>query len=508
MPRFKPNNQKQMMLIPVNFSEQLLPGTFEYAINEIVDNHTNLSIFDGRYKNDKKGACAYLPAVLLKIILYAYSRGILSSRKIEEVCKHHIIFQALSGDERPDHSTIADFVSSMSDIILSLFVDVLLLCSGLDLIGGDIFALDGCKLSSNAAKEWSGTFAELEKKKKKLEATLKMFMEKHKENDKHNETVLDYKIQIEKYKENIKKISQFLEENEKKVSKRGREMKSNITDNESAKMISPHGMIQGYNGIALVDSKHQIIVHSEAFGQNSEHDFLSTMIEGAKMNLGNENMFKEKIVIGDTNYYSEDNFKYLADEKIDGYIPDTYYRQRDPRFPEKNLHRKAKNLYSKEDFIYLENENKYLCPAGKKLNYEQKANHHGYKGTRYKGKKEVCMNCPKHTKCLRKGSQCRSLFITEEKPKRTHAAKMIEKMDTEEGRQMYSMRMGIVEPVFANIRYNKQMNRFTLRTKEKVNIQWVLYSMVHNIEKIVNFGWDKYVKLKEPEIDIDSLSYI
>ena len=114
----------------------------------------------------------------------------------------------------------------------------------------------------------------------------------------------------------------------------------------------------------------------------------------------------------------------------------------------------------------------------------------------------------KQNRCLRKGSKRRSIFITEEKPARTHSAKMIEKIDTEEGRQIYSMRMGIVEPVFANIRYHKQMNKFTLRTKEKVNIQWLLYSMVHNIEKIVNFGWDKYVKQKEPEIDIESLSYI
>ena len=70
------------------------------------------------------------------------------------------------------------------------------------------------------------------------------------------------------------------------------------------------------------------------------------------------------------------------------------------------------------------------------------------------------------------------------------------------------MRMGIVEPVFANFRYHKQMNKFTLRTKEKVSIQWLLYSIVHNIEKIVNFGWDKYVQQKEPEIDIADLSYI
>ena len=508
MPRYKPNEQDQMMLIPVNFSEQLIPGTFEYAINDIIDNHTDLSVFDSRYNNDEKGACAILPAILLKIILFAYSKGILSSRKIEEACLYHIIFKALSGNTTPDHSTISDFISSMKDYILPLFRDILILCAQLDLVGGEVFALDGCKLSSNAAKEWSGTFADLEKKKKKLEATLKMFVQKHEDNDKSTESVLDYKTQIEKYKENIKKINDFLKNNEKKVSKRGRESKSNITDNESAKMISPHGMIQGYNGVALVDSKCQIIVHSEAFGQNSEHDFLAPMIEGSKQNLKDNDLFKNKKVIADTNYYSEDNFKYLADEKIDGYIPDTYYRQRDPRFPEKNLYRKSKNLYSKEDFTYIENENKYLCPAGEKLHYDGKASPHGYKGKRYRTWKNVCCKCLKQNKCLRKGSSRRSLFITEEKPNRTHAAKMVEKMDTKEGRQIYSMRMGIVEPVFANIRHNKNMNRFTLRTKEKVNVQWLLYSIVHNIEKIVNFGWNKYVKRKEPEIDIKKLSYI
>jgi len=118
MLRYKPNEQGQLMLLPVNFSEQLLPGTFEYAINDIIDNHTDLSLFDGRYNNDEKGAYAYLPAILLKIILYAYSKGILYSRRIEDTCKGNIIFKALSGDITPDHSTITDFISSMKDVIL------------------------------------------------------------------------------------------------------------------------------------------------------------------------------------------------------------------------------------------------------------------------------------------------------------------------------------------------------------------------------------------------------
>ena len=129
-------------------------------------------------------------------------------------------------------------------------------------------------------------------------------------------------------------------------------------------------------------------------------------------------------------------------EELEKKRKDWKLRQRDPWSPEKNLKHKAKNLYSREDFIRLENENKYLCPAGKKLHYEGKVNQHGYKGKRYKTRKNICCECAKQHKCLRKGSSRRSIFITEEKPRRTHSVKMIEKIDTEEGRQIYSMRMG------------------------------------------------------------------
>jgi transposase len=114
MPRYKPNEQDQMMMLPINFHEQLLAGTFEYTINDIIDNHIDLSQFNNRYKNEKKGACAFHPAVLLKIVLYAYSKGILSSRKMEETCRTNIIFKALTGDAIPEHSTIVAFVSRVN----------------------------------------------------------------------------------------------------------------------------------------------------------------------------------------------------------------------------------------------------------------------------------------------------------------------------------------------------------------------------------------------------------
>lgn len=168
MARYKHIDYSQSRLVPINFDNQLLPGTVEYTIHEVINNHIDTSIFDECYQNDDTGAPAYDPAVMLKIVLLAYSRGIISSRKIEQACRENIVFKAISCDTEPDFTTIASFIRNMNDKVENIFADTLLLCYSMDLIGGEIFALDGCKISSNAAKEWSGTFSDLEKKRKKL----------------------------------------------------------------------------------------------------------------------------------------------------------------------------------------------------------------------------------------------------------------------------------------------------------------------------------------------------
>src|SRR5512136_1437159 len=170
MAKYKPYTYAQDMLIPVSLNEQIMPGTLEFAIHTLVDERMDVSIFDEKYRNDDTGRRAYDPRILLKVVLLGYSRGLTSSRKIEQACHENVVFMALSCGQYPDHSTIATFVSSMKDEILPLFRDVLLVCEEMDLLGGTLFALDGCKLPSNASKELSGTLAELQKKKQKIEA--------------------------------------------------------------------------------------------------------------------------------------------------------------------------------------------------------------------------------------------------------------------------------------------------------------------------------------------------
>ena len=162
-----------MILVPVFLENQLVLGTLEYAIHHVVEERLDLSFFEERYCNDKTGRKAIDPKVLIKIVLFGYSRGLISSRAMERACKENITFMALSCGQQPDHSTLAAFVSSMDEQVEELFTKVLLVCEEEGLLGGTHFSLDGLKMSSNAAKEWSGKFEDLKKKQEALERKVK-----------------------------------------------------------------------------------------------------------------------------------------------------------------------------------------------------------------------------------------------------------------------------------------------------------------------------------------------
>jgi len=172
MAKYKRYDYKQSLMIPVSLEEQLMPGTLEFAIHTLVENRMDMSVFDANYQNDETGRSAYDPKILLKVVLLGYSRGLTSSRQIERACRENVLFMAMSCNQRPDHSTIAPFVSSMGDQIKLLFRDILLVCDQEGLLGGSFFAIDGCKMSSNASKEWSGKISDLQKRKQKIESKL------------------------------------------------------------------------------------------------------------------------------------------------------------------------------------------------------------------------------------------------------------------------------------------------------------------------------------------------
>ncbi len=177
MAKYKRYDYSQRVMIPISLDDQLVPGTLEFAIHTLVETRMDTSIFDIHYRNDEVGRSAYDPKVLLKIILFGYSRGLTTSRKLERACRENVIFMALTCGQQPDHSTIAAFVSNMKDEILPLFRDVLMVCEESSLLAGTFFALDGCKIPSNVSIDMSGKFSDLERMKDNIERKVGRLLE-------------------------------------------------------------------------------------------------------------------------------------------------------------------------------------------------------------------------------------------------------------------------------------------------------------------------------------------
>jgi len=512
MAKYKEYNYSQGKFIPINFDKQILHGTFEHTLHYLIDSDLDLSAFDLRYKNDKTGAPAYDPRVLLKIVLYAYSKGITSSREIADCCNENVIFMALSADTRPHFTTIADFISSNDQETVKLFLEVLLICDKMGLIGKEMFAVDGCKLPSNASREWSGTRKELKHKKEKMEKAIRQIVTKHREMDKTetDKTVIKKEEQyVDTLRAKVKKIKEWLEENDDKPGSKGKPRKSNITDNASATMKTSHGVIQGYNGVAMVDSKHQVVVHAEATG-DSESAILKPMVEGTRENFETigkeENIFKKTKLTTDSGFHSEMNVEMVIESGIDAYIADNKFRHRDPRFADADKHKERFNkevakkfdraiIFQPRDFTVSPDKSFCICPAGKRM-YKSGSNCilNGKHTIRYRGTKRDCFPCQVRAKCMKNPEvteirQFAHFTGTTDQQTKTFTQKMREKIDSVAGKLIYGRRMATVEPVFANVRSSLGLDHFSLRGKKKVGIQWRLYCTVHNLLKVHRYGF-------------------
>jgi transposase len=500
MAKFKHYDYAQSKMLPVNFDEQILPGSFEYTVAYLVEHELDLSIFETRYDNDHGGTPAYDPAILLKIVLAAYARGITSSRQIEKLCRENIIFMALSADSHPHFTTIANFISNMPDVITPLFAHVISVCSKAGLIGGEMFAIDGCKLSSNASKEWSGKQADFERKYKKIDRAVRRMLKKHREEDEqgqvndHTRHAAEEK-QLAKLREVSSKVKKHYKTSTDKLGHRGQPINSNITDNDSAKMKTSHGVIQGYVGVSAVDSKHQIIISAEAFGEAQEHKLLQPIVEQAKQNLSIKQVKASKLT-ADAGFHNTHNIEYCQAQQMDAYIADKGFRKRDWRFKDYERYKaiaKSKKRFGPEAFHYDPKTENCICPAGQPMWCSRPDYQSGnYRYKRFEGYLNTCKHCSIQKQCMIKPPKEHGRTVTVKIGQSTSPPNLLKQMqvkiDSDKGRQIYCRRIGTVEPVFGNITINKRLNRFTLRGKQKVNAQWLMWCMVHNIEKIQRYG--------------------
>lgn len=512
MPHYK-YIDTQPKLLPVDLARQLLPGTFEHAVNYLLDHAIDLSGFDARFRNDETGAPAYPPAMLLKIVLTAYAHGVVSSRGIERLCRDHVTFIALCGDQPPHFTTIADFVSTLGDDIARVFAAVVAICDREGLIGREMFAIDGVKLPSNASKRRSGTRADFERQAAKLEATAQAILKRHRATDAlATEPSLAEKERrrVERLEKDAAEIREWLARNpEDRRGPKGTLRQSNRTDNESAKMAGGKGVIQGYTGAAAVDARHQIVVEAQAHGTGTEQEVLLPVVDAMREQ---HLLVADSVITADAGYHSEANLQALEERQVQALIADSQMRQRDERFATQARHRakpdplydksrpsdepRTPRLFQPSDFQYDPVARTCRCPAGRSLYRKGRNLVIGrFVGDMFRGAKRDCVPCPLRTRCLRHPERTATRQVVffhgrvahpPARPPRSETAtqRMKRRIDSLEGRTDYAARFGVVEPVFGNLSYNKGLTRFTLRGRAKVDGQWKLFCLVHNIEKL------------------------
>ena len=198
--------------------------------------------------------------------------------------------------------------------------------------------------------------------------------------------------------------------------------------------------------------------------------------------------------------------QYLHENKINAYIPDNRFRSRDPKFNDQKKKygkrhqvnkKKAHKMITASEFNFVESSMTCVCPAGHQLSFRHESedklgNYKAY----FEGKLLQCRHCDIKHRCMknpksadhRKGKGRQVSFLLNKNIKPNYTDWMKQRVDSEEGKLIYSHRMSTVEPVFGNISTNKRLNRFSLRGRRKVQGQWQLYCIVHNIEKIMNYG--------------------
>jgi hypothetical protein len=352
--------------------------------------------------------------MLLKVILFAYSQGIVSSRGIERACREHVTFIALSGDSTPHFTTIAGFVSSLGADITNIFTQVLFICDCQGLIGREMFAIDGVKLPSNASKAKSGTRADFARQAVKLEVAVQTMLARHRAEDERG-VEPDLGAKDKQRKERLRRDAAQLREwlavhPEDRRGSKGSIRKSNRTDNESAKMATSKGVIQGYTGVAAVDGKHQIIVEAQAHGTGSEQALLIPVVEAMR------DLFDEQSVItADAGYHSDANVAAMAELKIEALIADNDMRRRDERAEQdkykqlpdplydKSAKAKAKKpkRYQPQDFDYDPKSRTCICPAGKTLQSRRRRRDQWLRSHQVRRGAARLRTCTHRKRCLR-----------------------------------------------------------------------------------------------------------
>jgi transposase len=408
------------------------------------------------------GRPPYDPAVLLKLYLYGYLHRVRSSRLLEAECQRNVEVLWLLGKLAPDFKTIADFRKDNLSPLKAVARQFTLLCRKLALFGGELLAIDGSKFAAVNARDQNFNADKLQELIARTDARLAEYLQQLDSGDAAEPTGTPLS-----QKELAAKIAALQEKQDWHAELLGQldaeQKQISVTDPDTRKLPTAHGMIVGYNAQLAVDAKHKLIAAADVTNEGTDYQQLANMALAAKANLE----LKQTEVVADAGYYNASEVSRCVEHGITPYIPKA----------DTSANTKL-GLYGKSQFKYDAVKNEYVCPAGAALTYRFSTYELGRELQYYRAK--GCKSCALKSRCTR-NKQNRT--ITREANEHLMEA-MAQRMRRQPGK--FKLRKTLAEHPFGTIKRYFGYTHFLLKGLAKVQCEWSLTTLTYNLKRVLN----------------------
>jgi len=455
-------DRSQTLLFPERLEDYIAaenPVRFLDAFVASLDLHT-LGFAKARCADT--GRPPYDPAVLLKLYLYGYLHRLRSSRMLEAECQRNVEVLWLLGKLAPDFKTIADFRKDNLKPLKAVARQFTLLCRKLELFGGELLAIDGSKFAAVNARDQNFNAARLQELIDRADERLSEYLQQLDSADAAepggatpSKSELAAKIAALQEKQDWhRELLTQLDAEQKQVS---------VTDPDTRKMPTAHGMIVGYNAQMAVDAKHKLIAAEDVTNEVTDLHQLASVALEAKANLE----LKQAEVVADAGYYNAAEVSRCVEQNLTPYIPksDTSANT-------------ARGLYGKSQFKYDAAKDVYVCPAGAALTYRFATYELGRELKYYRA--TGCKTCALKNRCTRNKA---NRTITREENEHLMEA-MAARMRAQPHK--FKLRKTLAEHPFGTIKRWFGYTHFLLKGLEKVRCEWSLTTLAYNLKRVLN----------------------
>ena len=469
-------NNKEMLLFPARIGDYLSKDHLAWIVDDVVDDLDLRCLYD---KLSSTGNPSYHPKMMIKLLFYAYTQKVFTSRRIAGKLNTDVAFIFLTGMQRPDFRTIADFRKNNLAEISDLFVQIVRLCKELDMIELGHVSIDSTVIKANASNKNTCSRDTLEREDLLIKEKIDEFFRKSQNADEKEDEeygrdnpgdgipahIRNRKVRLEKIKA------------AKETLKRDNRKDINLTDKDATTQRSKGGLVIGYRAQMSVDKKEQIIVACDVASNSADAKQLKGMVDKTCQNTQKDDN-KKTILTADSAYSSMANLKELGNKpNIDPYIPDAAYQA-----TKRNKKKNESSVFYTHNFVYQPHNNSYLCSNNQEIPFvSKKIDRDGRRFSTYRGRN--CRKCVYFGLCTT-SRWGRNLRIYDD----IHLIhKMRVKLNTPEGMSIYRKRLFIIEPVIGNIKHNLGFRQFFLRGMRKTKAEFTLIAIGHNLLKIAKF---------------------